>query len=161
MPHIAYFCNLVFNLSTMQTVKYLATLALICFLYSGSVAQNADVYIMTGNAKEYLGDLNGALVQYDLAVKDDSTYAMAYFNRAYVKRKLNDYEGAIADYTSAITFKPGYQIAYHNRGIVYALLGKNDNACADWKTASDMGYPDAIKLFETYCTTKPDSLKKF
>lgn len=144
----------------MQVVKYLAVIAFLSFSLCASVAQNADVYIMTGNAKEYLGDLTGALEQYDLAVKDDSTYAMAYFNRAYVKRKLNDYEGALADYTSAITFKPGYQIAYHNRGIVYVLLGKNDKACADWKTASDMGYPDAIKLFETYCTAKPDSVKK-
>lgn len=144
----------------MQVFKYLALFSLFCVRLTVSFAQNADVYIMTGNAKEYLGDLKGALEQYDMAVQDDSTYAMAYFNRAYVKRKLNDYEGAIADYSSAITFKPGYQIAYHNRGIVYVLLGKNDKACADWKTASDMGYPDAIKLFETYCKVKPDSVKK-
>lgn len=119
-------------------------------------AQNADVYIMTGNAKDQLGDLQGALADYSMAIQEDSTYAMAYFNRAWVKRKLNDYEGAIADYTLAIWFKPRYQIAYNNRGIVYMLTGKKEEACTDWQTAIELGYPDAKKLFEQFCVPKTD-----
>ena len=115
-------------------------------------AQNADIYIMTGNAKDDLGDLKGALADFTLAIEDDSTYAMAYFNRAWIKRKMNDYEGAIADYTSAILYKPGYQIAYNNRGIVYILMGKKEEACIDWEKAHEMGYPDAKTLLEQYCS---------
>jgi len=123
-------------------------------------AQNADVYIMAGNAREELGDLAGALEQYTLAIEDDSTSSMAYFNRAFVKRKMNEYEGAILDYTMAIKFKPNYQIAYNNRGIVYMLLGKKEEACADWKTAAEMGYPNAIKLLVDICNYKVDTIAK-
>ena len=106
---------------------------------------------MTGNALEELGDLAGASEQYGLAIEDDSSSYMAYFNRAFVKRKLNDYEGAIDDYTLSIKFKPNYQIAYNNRGIVYMLMGQKEEACEDWKTAADMGYPNAVKLLEQFC----------
>ena len=139
----------------MRTLTYFIT-----FIFIGLTsilnAQNADVYIMTGNAKENLGDLKGALEQYSLAIKDDSTSAIAYFNRALVKRKMNDYEGSIADYTSAIKYKPKYDIAYNNRGIVYMLLGKKDEACADWDVARNLDYIDAQKLYIDNCLKKKD-----
>jgi len=142
----------------MKSIKFV-----IFFLFLGIKslsAQNADVYIMTGNARDYLGDLQGALANYTLAIEDDSTSAMAYFNRAYIKRKLNDYEGAIADYTMAIKYKPVYLVAFNNRGIVYMLLGKKSEACADWETANSYGYPDARKLLDEYCyNKKSDTLK--
>jgi len=127
---------------------------LFVFTSLGLQAQNADMYIMTGNAKDELGDLKGALADYTAAIEDDSTYAMAYFNRAWVKRKLNDYEGAIEDYTLALKFKPGYQIAFHNRGIVHMLMGNKDEACNDWEKAWGLGYPDAKKLLDEFCYAK-------
>ena len=139
----------------MKTIKHITTFFFICFapfLY----AQNADVYIMTGNAKENLGDLKGAIEQYSLAIKDDSTSAMAYFNRALVKRKMNDYEGSIADYTMAIKYKSKYDIAFNNRGIVYMLLGKKDEACSDWDIARKLDYPDAQKLYIENCLNKKE-----
>lgn len=142
----------------MNPIRLTVILLFICF--KSLTAQNADVYIMTGNARDYLGDLQGALANYTLAIEDDSTSAMAYFNRAYIKRKLNDYEGAIKDYTLAIKFKPVYLVAFNNRGIVYMLLGKKEEACADWETANSYGYPDAQKLLEEYCKNKTkDTIK--
>jgi len=109
---------------------------------------------MTGNAKEEIGDLKGAIIQYSLAIKEDSTLSIAYFNRAYAERKLNDYENAIKDYTLAIKYNPQYDIAFNNRGIVYMLLGRKDEACADWDIARNLNYPDAQKLYIENCIKK-------
>ncbi len=143
----------------MTPIKLILFISFFC-AFSLLKAQNTDVYIMTGNAKENLGDLKGALEQYTLALKDDSTSVMAYFNRALVKRKMNDYLGAIADYTMAIKYKPKYDIAFNNRGIVYMLLGKKDEACADWDVARNLDYPDAQKLYIENCMKKSETIVK-
>lgn len=141
----------------MKHVKLLVFLVFICL--KSLSAQDADIFVMTGNAKDQLGNLQGAINDYTLAIQADSNYVMAYFNRAFVKRKLNDYEGAIEDYTLAIKLKPQYEIAYNNRGIVYMLLDKKELACTDWEKARDLGYPDAQKLLIEYCYNVKDTIR--
>ncbi|MDD3875042.1 MAG: tetratricopeptide repeat protein [Bacteroidales bacterium] len=118
---------------------------------SQSYAQNSEMSLLKGNAKDELGDYAGAIREYTEAIELQPDFAMAYFNRALSKRKIADYEGAIEDYTKAIEIVDFYTIAYHNRGIVYALLEKMDKACADWEKAYNLGYNDSKLLLDEYC----------
>ena len=48
-------------------------------------------------AKRALGDPEGALADYDAAIRLDSGFAAAWANRGSIKLMLGDYEGARAD----------------------------------------------------------------
>jgi Flp pilus assembly protein TadD len=47
------------------------------------------------------GDLNGAMTDYNQAIKLNPNNARAYTNRGNAKRKEGDLDGAMADYTRA------------------------------------------------------------
>ncbi|TRV66973.1 MAG: tetratricopeptide repeat protein, partial [Microcystis panniformis Mp_MB_F_20051200_S6] len=77
----------------------------------------AAAYYNRGNAKSDLGDKQGAIADYNQAIKIKPDYAAAYNNRGNAKSDLGDKQGAIADYNQAIKIKPDYADAYNNRGI--------------------------------------------
>lgn len=60
-------------------------------------------------AKEYVNDYYGALLDYDMVIKLNPTYAEVYFNRGIIKFKLGDYKGACIDWSSANEY--GYEEA--------------------------------------------------
>jgi tetratricopeptide (TPR) repeat protein len=59
-------------------------------------------YDRRGNAKRKIGDLKGAIADYNVALKINSKYGQSYYNRALAKKESNDPQGAIADYNKAI-----------------------------------------------------------
>jgi tetratricopeptide (TPR) repeat protein len=59
-------------------------------------------YDRRGNAKRKIGDLKGAIADYNVALKINSKYGQSYYNRALAKKESNDHQGAIADYNKAI-----------------------------------------------------------
>ena len=81
------------------------------------------------------GDFNGALQQYDQAIRIDSADADYWLNRGLVKEKLKDYEGSINDFTKAISLKPDYESAWFNRGNVFTKLNRLDEAIEDYSMA--------------------------
>ncbi|TRU48352.1 MAG: tetratricopeptide repeat protein, partial [Microcystis aeruginosa Ma_QC_Ch_20071001_S25D] len=79
-------------------------------------SENHYTYNNRGIAKSDLGDNQGAIADYNQAIKLKPDYADAYNNRGIAKSDLGDKQGAIADYNQAIKLKPDYAIAYYNRG---------------------------------------------
>ena len=65
----------------------------------------AECYYIRGLQKFILQNLQGALSDFELAIKHNSQYAEAYYYRAAVKRNLKD-ESYIDDYKTAVTLNP-------------------------------------------------------
>jgi tetratricopeptide (TPR) repeat protein len=83
------------------------------------------------------GDFQGALADYNRAIKNNPQSANAYYNRGLLKAdKLQDYPGALSDYNRAIKLKPNYDAAYNNRGNLKAdKLQDYPGALSDYNRA--------------------------
>ena len=97
---------------------------------------NGD-YFGSAAQKYQQGDYQGALADYNRAIKINRRSANAYYNRGLLKTtKLQDDRGALADYDRAIQLKPNYDAAYNNRGNLKAeKLQDYPGALADYNRA--------------------------
>ena len=87
-----------------------------------------------GSVKSKKGDLEGALEDFEQAIKLNPNHTNAYNNRGIAKFKKGDLEGALEDYNTAIKLNPNYADAYYNRGIAYERLGRLKESKRDFKT---------------------------
>ncbi len=101
----------------------------ILIIFFSSCAE--EDYISNAIDKENAGNYNGALEDYNKAIKNKTNLAAAYSNRAHIKTILKDYEGAIEDYTEALNHTPRKSEAYYNRGLVHFYMKQNEKALAD------------------------------
>jgi tetratricopeptide (TPR) repeat protein len=92
-------------------------------------------YIRRGLAKGAKGDLEGAIADFDEAIKLKPDDILAYNNRSVAKRMKGDLEGAIADYSKVIELIPDNVSAYDNRGRLKLNMGDWDDAIADFNEA--------------------------
>ena len=104
-------------------------------LSQGKQSISADTYFLWGNAKFYLGDYVGAIVNYTRVIQHEPDNATAYYNRGLAKYNLGQYIAAIVDYNIAIRLKPGDATAYNNRGLAKDELGQHFAAIADFDIA--------------------------
>ena len=63
-----------------------------------------------------LGDLAGAIKDFDAAIGLDSNDANPYYNRGLAYTGLGDLSRAVEDFSRAIAFDADLPEAYHNRG---------------------------------------------
>jgi tetratricopeptide (TPR) repeat protein len=132
------------------------TISLFSICFYGQTTYRDSVRKVTesntrGLTKYKLGDYQGAIQDYNQALRLDSTYTYAYNNRGIAKKNLKDYQGAIQDYNKAIELKPNYAEAYYSRGIAKYNLSDTIGACLDWKKAKDLEYKGAIITINKYC----------
>jgi len=100
-----------------------------------------------------------AIEQYDLAVKFDPTYGIAYSNRGVAHARFGNQQAALEDFGKTIEIymakatkqygrredipenkRKKYASAYGNRGIVYKNMGQYQRAIQDYNRALDL-YP--------------------
>ena len=93
-------------------------------------------------------DFEGAIENFNRAIKLNPKYANAYNNRALVRAELGDDSGAIEDYTEAILLNPDCAIFHNNLGIISSKLGDYQRAQAD--------HNRAIKLNPSYAQAYND-----
>lgn len=86
-------------------------------------------------ARVRLGDLSGAILDYNRAVELSPSDAELYFNRGNALVAAGQYMDAIRDFDRAVTLVPSYARAVFNRGTAYALAGQPDAARRDWQAA--------------------------
>ena len=95
-----------------------------------------------GVAYTLKGELDEAIVDYDMAITLEPKLAKAYYGRGYAKRLLNRCEEAIADYDEALQLSPNYVECYTERGFAKRVLHQYRAALAD--------YDEAIRLKPDY-----------
>ena len=62
---------------------------------------NAKAFNDRGNKKYALGDMQGAMQDYNIAIELNPQLAGAFYNRAFAKGKLGDKEGNVSDLNKA------------------------------------------------------------
>ena len=105
----------------------------------------AMAYSNRGNAKNNMGDHEGAIADLDRALKMNPGFAEAYNNRGNTKVNMGDNAGAITDYSQAIKFNSRFTTAYSNRGGAKNNIGDYKGAVADLDHALEIDpqYADA------------------
>ena len=95
-----------------------------------------------------MGQYEGAIADYDEAIRINPNYATDYNSRGFTKRRLGQYEGAIADYDEAIRLKPDFAIAYNDRGKAKVSLGCTEEAKADFQKALELAEQAGNKILQ-------------
>ncbi|MDF1667494.1 MAG: tetratricopeptide repeat protein, partial [Planctomycetota bacterium] len=111
------------------------------------------VYNNRALVKEKLNDLEGALVDFNKAIKLAPSKVDGYFNRATIYAKQKRWREALRDYTQCVSMTPDHLKVYTNRGAVYSNLGQTDAALADFAQAIErnpktvLGYSNRANLY--------------
>ena len=108
--------------------------------------EEANKYYNRAFEKHNIGDYQGALRDYNEAIRCNPDDADAYINRGIVKRALGDNQGALIDYTEAIRINPDHANAYYYRGYIKSNLGDKQGAIADYTEAIRIN-PDFVQAY--------------
>jgi tetratricopeptide (TPR) repeat protein len=95
----------------------------------------AQDYFNRGFQRIKRRDYQGAIADFNQAIKIDPKFALAYTGRGGVKFNLEDYQGAIADLNQAIKIDPNLAVAYAGRGSAKLDLEDYQGAIADFNQA--------------------------
>lgn len=93
-----------------------------------------------------------AITDYDLALKINPNYAVAYNNRGLAKAGINKPDEAIKDYDKAIEINPNQGLFYFNRAISKnKKMELKESGCNDLKIAIKLGYEEANRELMISC----------
>ncbi len=100
------------------------------------------VYDLYNRGVEKQNDKNyqGAVSDFTKAIKEDSTFYLAYYNRALAEIFLDKYTEAVQDLDINISFNDKAGIAYYFRAVAKMKLRKKEEACADFLKAKELGH---------------------
>lgn len=92
-------------------------------------------WLHSAKCKFSLGDLKGAIQDYDEVIRLNSSYIDAYNMRGFLKDEVGDAEGAMQDYNQVILLNPKDAQAYNNRGNLKSKLRDRQGAIQDYSQA--------------------------
>ncbi len=104
----------------------------------------AAAYRARGYWKHQKKDLDAALADFNIAIKNDPKNVEGYDYRADVYQDKGQLDRAISDYNMSIRINPAYAAAYYSRGRVYEKQGQIDLAVADYNSALSAPPTDRI-----------------
>jgi len=95
----------------------------------------ADLYDSRGLLRAQVGDMDGAIADYTLALKFHPGSARILANRGRVLSRQEDYQDAISDFDRAIQLNPNNALAYCDRGYALYFLDEWELALQDFDQA--------------------------
>ena len=101
-----------------------------------SAPDQVATYVNRGILRSRLGNLEGALVDFDAALAIDANQPEAYLNKGVVLMRRENPDAALPLFTQALenkTRRPA--LAYYGRGIAHEELGNLKSAYADYTRA--------------------------
>lgn len=124
------------------------------FINNFNENQNVSVLLgkqnaQTPNERNLLYE--NALADFNKTVKLAPTFAIAYYNRAFVHAKLRRMQDAIKDYDWAIKIDSDFAAAYFNQGLMLLYLKDTAGACSAFSKAGEKGEERAYNLIKKYC----------
>ena len=108
---------------------------------------NARDYYVRGLSRLDSGNRQGAVEDFNQALRLNPNEAPVYYNRGNIRNRLGDKQGAIADYTQAIQQNPNFGPAYYNRGNILSRLGDKRKAISDYTQAIRLSPDDASSYY--------------
>jgi tetratricopeptide (TPR) repeat protein len=106
------------------------------------VPDDAVGYKNRGNTRLEFGDYEGAIADYNQAIKINSNYTDAYYNRGNAYSDLGKYDLAIADFSQVIKINSNYTDAYYNRGNARLIIADKQGAIEDFQKAAALYWQD-------------------
>ena len=134
----------------MKRLQIVVLLLLVSVGLTACGLSEAETKYNSGTEKFKSKDMDGALADFNEAIRLDPNMALAYMNRGVIYVSKNELDKAIEDETKAIDLKlaktEDQATAYSNRATAYLAKGDSGKALAD--------ADEAIKI-------KPDSSKAY
>lgn len=88
----------------------------------------ADFYHNRAYCRRKLKDMDGALADYDAALRLDPTHFKSLYNRAFCLDALGRTLEAAESYEAALRLKPNHPPAHYNHGVQLDKLGRSEDA---------------------------------
>ena len=121
--------------------------------YVAAHPRDARALVLRGDCKADLGDNEGALEDYNSAIKVEPEYAYAYVTRCETRLALRDKAGALRDCDTAIRLSADDALAYEDRADVQFELEAYDLALSDYNKAIALGRSSAY-IFAARCDSE-------
>jgi tetratricopeptide (TPR) repeat protein len=102
--------------------------------YWHSLRKSAESYLRSGISHAASRDYDEAVADFSEAIRMDSQFALAFYDRGLAYYLKKDTVRALADYDQAVRLDPTYVDAYFNRGQTHGVLQNLDAAIGDFST---------------------------
>lgn len=116
--------------------------------------------IDSANALLAQGDMNGALDQFDAAIKRDPTNYLTIFKRGATYLSLGKSDKASADFDAVLALKPDWEAALVQRAKLKARTGDWKAAQKDYKSAGKKDEIQAVKEAEKAAQAAEKAVEK-
>ena len=138
IPEKVYKTDMLIPLPNRNMKKLFLSFFIFLSLSIFAAGQPAVEAYNRGFVRANIGDLKGAIQEYNKAIELDQLYADAYFNRGVLKYKTGNIKSAILDYNKAIELDPLDTMAYYNRGIAKFDMKDVKGAIKDYNKSIEL-----------------------
>lgn len=132
----------------VKSSSFFLLLIILLALFACGGPDGADGYNLAGVQHFEDGRLDEAVAAYSEAIRLDTGYKAAYYNRGQAYFTLGRPGLAVDDHTRAIelsTNDPHQPLAYAGRAMSYTLLSQDEEAQKDMAKAIELGFdPDLL-----------------
>jgi tetratricopeptide (TPR) repeat protein len=109
-----------------------AVVAVAATLFVAYRANEAVAFYNRGNAYAVKAQHDGAIEDFDQAIRLDPKYTFAFITRGIAYQAKAQYDRAIEDFDQAIRLDPKCALALYDRGIAYGAKGQYDRHNRAW-----------------------------